>query len=160
MSFSKKRLIRGSLFLVIVAISSCASTQTYQYQYVEAGDYVAKRDFKGASAVIEGYKNTTYKEKDRVLYYLDVGMLYHYAGEYEKSNEALGMAEQGIEELYTKSISKAVTSGVLNDNALDYSGEDYEDIYLNVFKGLNYIALGDPDSALVEIRRVHITQSS
>jgi len=156
MSFSKKRLIRGSLFLVIVAISSCASTQTYQYQYVEAGDYVAKRDFKGASAVIEGYKNTTYKEKDRVLYYLDVGMLYHYAGEYEKSNEALGMAEQGIEELYTKSISKAVTSGVLNDNALDYSGEDYEDIYLNVFKGLNYIALGDPDSALVEIRRVHI----
>jgi hypothetical protein len=44
----------------------------------------------------------------------------------------------------------------LNDNALDYKGEDYEDIYLNIFKGLNYIALGDPESALVEIRRVHI----
>ena len=146
------------LFLVPIAIlvSSCASTQTFQYQYVEAEEYVAKRDFATAGTVIEGYRDKTYKEKDRVLYYLDVGMLYHYAGEYEKSNAALSEAERGIEELYTKSISKMLTSGVLNDNALDYGGEDYEDIYLNIFKGLNYIALGDPDSALVEIRRVHI----
>jgi len=156
MSLSKKRIYRGILFLTALVISSCASTQTYQYQYVEAGEFVAKRDFAAASTVIEGYKDTTYKEKDRVLFYLDVGMLYHYAGEYEKSNEALDQAERGIEELYTKSISKAMSSGILNDNALDYAGEDYEDIYLNVFKGLNYIALGDPDSALVEIRRVHI----
>ncbi len=153
---SKKKVIQGFLLSIAIILSSCASTQTFQYQYVEAGEHVAERDFAGASAVIEGYKEKTYKEKDRVLYYLDVGMLYHYAGEYEKSNEALDMAERGIEDLYTRSISKALTSGVLNDNALDYSGEDYEDVYLNVFKGLNYIALGDADSAMVEIRRVHI----
>ena len=102
----------------VLVLSSCASTMTIQNQYEEAQEYVARRDFAGAGAVIESYKNESYKEKDRVLYYLDVGMLYHYAGEYEKSNAALSEAERGIEELYTKSISRAVASGVLNDNAL------------------------------------------
>jgi tetratricopeptide (TPR) repeat protein len=141
----------GLLFLV-----SCASTYTYQAHYLDADALVSQRDFIGASKVIEKNKEIVYKEKDRVLYYLDAGMLYHFSGEYEMSNQALSSAEQGIEDLYTKSISKALTSGVLNDNALDYSGEDYEDIYLNIFKALNYIALGDNESALVEIRRVHI----
>ena len=140
----------------VIILSSCASVQTKQDQYQDASNHYASRNYAVAAAVIEGYKDTSYKEKDRVLFYLDTGMLYHYAGEYEKSNESLSLAEQGIEDLYTKSISKALASGALNDNALAYSGEDYEDIYINIFKALNYIALGNKDSALVEIRRVHI----
>ncbi len=77
-----------------------------------------------------------------MLYYLDLGMLHHYAGNYAKSNEFLQKAEYAIEELFTASVSKIATSLLLNDNALDYSGEDYEDIYLNIFKALNFIALG------------------
>ncbi|MDC7235492.1 MAG: hypothetical protein PQJ58_19845 [Spirochaetales bacterium] len=156
MALFKNRINQSLILVSLFLISSCASTRTFQQQYVEASGAVAGRDFASAATVIESHKENTYKQKDRVLYYLDVGMLYHYSGEYEKSNAALTEAERGIEELYTSSISRAVTSGVLNDNALEYSGEDYEDIYLNVFKGLNYIALGDPESAMVEIRRVHI----
>ena len=139
-----------------ILLLSCASTVTYQTHYVDADELAARRDFAGAGQIIEDNRDVSYKQKDRVLYYLDRGMLYHYSGEYEKSNLALTEAERGIEELYTKSISKAITSGVLNDNALDYGGEDYEDIYLNIFKALNYIALGNNESAMVEIRRVHI----
>ncbi len=142
----------GLLFLLF----SCASTVTQQSQYMDAQEFVENRNFAAAGQVIEDSREVYYKQKDRVLYYLDLGMLYHYAREYEKSNQALSEAERGIEELYTKSISKSVTSGVLNDNALDYSGEDYENIYLNIFKALNFIALGNNESALVEIRRVHI----
>ena len=149
-----RTVLFGAAALLLLA--SCASTYTYQAHYLDADALVYQRDFSGASQVIEKNKEVVYKEKDRVLYYLDAGMLYHYSGEYEKSNQALSAAEQGIEDLYTKSISKILTSGVLNDNALDYSGEDYEDVYLNIFKALNYIALGDNESALVEIRRVHI----
>ncbi|MDC7239984.1 MAG: hypothetical protein PQJ50_06450 [Spirochaetales bacterium] len=156
MTRSRSRFLRAFAAILVLTLSSCASTMTFQEQYIEASEHVARRDYLTAGTVIESYKGTAYKEKDRVLFYLDVGMLNHYAGEYEKSNEALELAERAIEELYTKSISKAVASGVLNDNALDYSGEDYEDIYLNIFKALNYIALGDTDAALVEIRRVHI----
>ncbi len=141
-------------FLAIIILSSCVSTKQNQYQ--EAAEYYESGNYAAAAAVIEKHKDKSYKEKDKVLFYLDTGMLYHYAGEYEKSNKALSTAEQAIEELFTKSISKALASYVLNDNIKDYSGEDYEDIYINIFKALNYIALGQKDSALVEIRRVNI----
>ena len=101
-------------------------------------------------------KYKAYTEKNQVLYYLDLGMLNHWAGQYQESNALLSLAENRIEELYTESISKNILAGVLNDNSLAYTGEDYEDIYLNVFKALNYIALNQHESALVEIRRANI----
>ena len=142
--------------VILLAFVSCASVKTQQDQYVESVPLAREGAYEEAAQIVEAAKGDGYKEKDRVLYYLDQGMLYHWAKEYEKSNEMLTEAENAIEELFTKSVSKAVASGVLNDNALDYSGEDYEDIYLNVFKALNYIALGDEESAQVEIRRVQI----
>jgi len=84
-----------------------------------------------------------------------MGMLYHYDGDYVKSNEFLTEAEYAIEDLYTKSVGKAVASMLLNDNALDYFGEDYEDIYLNIFKALNYFHMNKSEDAFVEIRRVN-----
>jgi uncharacterized protein len=141
--------------LSLLLFMSCASTVTSQKQYVEAEAYVKQKNYNAAADTIEDVKGSAYKEKDRVLYYLDVGMLYHYAGRYEESNEALSEAEFAIEELYTNSISKSVGSGVLNDNAQDYDGETYEDLYINVFKALNYIGLNDTENALVEVRRLN-----
>ncbi len=150
---------RGKLVLpavVLLGLISCASVKTQQRQYVESVPLAREGSYDQAALIIEAAKGEDYKEKDRVLYYLDQGMLYHWAEKYEQSNEMLTRAENAIEELFTKSVSKAVASGFLNDNALDYFGEDYENIYLNVFKALNYIALGDNESAQVEVRRVQI----
>lgn len=130
--------------------------KTQQAQYVESVPLAREGAYRKAADIIEDAKEVSYKEKDRVLYYLDLGMLLHWAGEYEESNRLLSKAEDAIEELYTKSIAKGAASAALNDNALDYSGEDYEDIYLNIFKCLNYIALRDLEAAQVEISRVHI----
>jgi len=149
----------GAAILILAggtAILSCASLKTQQMQYETSIPLVRNGDYRQASLVIQEAKESAYRKKDRVLYYLDLGMLYHWSGEYELSNELLTQAEIAIEELYTESLSKGIASALLNDNALDYSGEDYEDIYLNVFKALNYVALGDREAALVEIRRVQI----
>ncbi|MDA3849913.1 MAG: hypothetical protein PF447_01435 [Spirochaetaceae bacterium] len=85
-----KNLSRNIIMAMLVALLlfSCASTKTNQDQYIETEGFVAQRDFASAAAVIEAAKTDSYKEKDRVLYYLDIGMLYHYAGEYAMSNEA------------------------------------------------------------------------
>lgn len=141
---------------MVLALVSCASAKTRQKHYVEAMPLVREGSYDEAARIIEKSKKSQYKEKDRVLYYLDLGMLLHWAGEYEASSRMLTEAEEAIEELFTASISKGIASAFLNDNALDYAGEDYEDIYLNVFKALNYIALGDNEAAHVEIRRVQI----
>ena len=143
------------VFASSIAVFSCASL-TRQRQYARSIPLVLNGDYRQASLIIQKAKEDAYREKDRVLYYLDLGMLYHWSGEYELSNELLTQAEDAIEELYTASLSRGIASGLVNDNSLDYSGENYEDIYLNLFKALNYIALGLKEAALVEIRRTQI----
>jgi hypothetical protein len=101
-------------------------------------------------------KDKQYGEKDRLVYFVDAGLAYHYAGRYDTSNARLHEAENSAEELFTKSISKAALSLVLNDNALDYAGEDYEILYTNLIKSLNYLAKDDFEGAFVEIRRTNL----
>lgn len=97
-----------------------------------------------------------YAEKDRLLYFIDAGMLNHYAQDFDASNSKLHLAEESAEELFTKSVSRAAASFLLNDNVLEYAGEDYEILYTNLIKALNYVALGQFDEAFVEIRRANL----
>ena len=136
-------------------ILSCASLKSQKDQFVEVDKKVAMQDYASAAMSLEASKDKYYQKKDRVLYYLDVGMLYYYKPDPQKSNTLLSNAEDAIDELYTKSISKGAASLLLNDNVLDYSGEDYENVYLNVFKALNYLSLNQFDPAFVEVRRIN-----
>lgn len=135
-----------------IALSSCSAGIRSETTIASLDQALYQRDIASALAIVDNPK--AYKSKERLLYYLDAGMLHHYQGNWEKSNELLQMAEDTIEELYTKSLSRAAASMLLSDNSLEYSGEDYEDVYINVFKALNYLNLGDLDAAFVEIRRV------
>jgi len=141
--------------LILLILAGCASMATYKQQYVAIDEMVAIRNFSGAITQLETAKDKYYQKKDKVIYYLDLGMLYHYNKQFVKSNEMLTLAENAIDELYTKSVTRAAASMLINDNILDYDGEDYEDIYLNIFKALNYLELELFDDAFVEIRRVN-----
>jgi hypothetical protein len=100
-------------------------------------------------------KKPIYPRKNQILLYLDRGLLEHYADMYQESTEDLGQAERLIEDAFTKSLSAGIASYILNDNTKDYAGEDYENIYLNVFNALNYYYMGSLDDALVETRRTN-----
>jgi hypothetical protein len=142
---------------VSALFAGCAVLFTQTYFYDDLRKQAREENWKAAISVVEKAREKgAYAGKDRLLYLLDMGIIHHYAGDYEKSNEFLEQAERTMEELYTASISRAALSMMLNDNVLDYRGEDYEDIYVNVFKALNYIALGQNEEALVEIRRIDI----
>jgi len=143
------------LFIVTLFAISCASTKSSKAQFVGIDEKLISRDYKGALDQIEAAKDKFYKKKEKALYYVDTGMLHHYNGDFEKSNTLLSKAETAFDELYTKSIARGAASMLLNDNVLEYSGEDYEDIYLNVFKALNYVELDAFDDAFVEIRKIN-----
>jgi len=156
------RIIKILSFILplLLALVSCASVQTMNKQYKEMDDLLINRDFERASAIIsEAKEDELYKEKDRVLYYLDMGMLNFFNQAYTESIENLTAAEYAIEELYTRSVGKGIASVLLNDNALDYFGEDYEDIYLNIFKALSFVHMNNFESAMVELRRVNLKLS-
>jgi hypothetical protein len=91
--------------------------------------------------------------KDRLLYYLERGLILHYSDRFAESNEAFAAAERTADELYTKSISEGAFSLFSNDNAISYRARPFEMALVPYFKGLNYIYLGQRNSALVEARR-------
>lgn len=144
-----------AIFLFMIILPSCSSIMTRTSVYEGMDVAISQNNFAIPIQQLEKNKNKAFSEKDRVLFYLNMGMLYHYHGDYETSNQMLTQAERGIEELFTASASKIAASFLLNDNALDYSGEDYEDIYLNIFKALNFAHLGESDASFIELNRLH-----
>ncbi|MCL2473114.1 MAG: hypothetical protein FWF26_05490 [Treponema sp.] len=145
-------LAAGVFFLLL----SCASGPDV-YARIDAG--VQAGSYGHALASINDEKSTVrktvYTPKNQILFYLDRGMIAHYAGAYTDSSGDLQTAELLIEDAFTKSISQAIGSYLVNDNVKDYSGEDYEDLYINVFNSLNYYHNNNLEGSLVEIRRLN-----
>ncbi len=90
----------------------------------------------------------------KLLYLLEKGMILHYAGRYEESNNTFEEAEILAEDLYTKSVSKEAGAFLTSDNILPYEGEKFERALIHYYRAFNYIHLELPDDALVECRKV------
>ncbi len=147
----RKAPVLSALALSAFLASCGPSTEFYRgvETNIAGGNYVAALEEVRAN-------QKAYGDKATVLYKLDVGLLYHYAGMPDSSNRWLFAAEKEIEDLYTKSITLAAASMLLNDNILPYDGEDFEKVLVNVFLALNYAEKGEPDEALVEARKVDL----
>lgn len=149
-------LVPGSVLLLAWAglLVSCNSTRNESF--VKVDQLVSARQYESAIAELDAdTKKVIYKDQDLVVKHLDYGVLQHLAAQYDKSTESLTQAEQLIEEYFTKSISGAAASLLANDTVMEYAGEPYEDLYLNVFKALNYSAQKNFDGAYVEVQKVN-----
>lgn len=143
--------------LIVAVALGCSNLATRRGFYAPIEAELRSGNLASARRLLEtANENGKYAHKDRFLYFVDAGLLAHYAGDYHVSNEKLSLAEQAAEELFTKSISRAATSLLLNDNVLEYSGEDYEILYTNLIMALNYAALEQFEGAFVEIRRANL----
>lgn len=150
-------LCLGLVGLGLLLLIGCGSMAT-RIDFYEPVTLSARRGQYDSAAVYleKAKKDGKYGNKDRVVYYLDAGLAYHYADQFDSSNVRLSDAENSADELFTKSISKAALSLILNDNALDYAGEDYEVLYTNLIKAMNYLAENNFDDAFVEVRRANL----
>lgn len=143
---------RIATIVVGIALSvGCASTGKVQQRLAEK---MLRGDYAGALLVVEEQKTKTFDGKNRLLYFLERGMLLHVDGQYAESNVAFEEAKRIGDALYTESLSNAGFSLMSNDYALDYAGENFERTLIHLFSALNYVQLGESDSALVEIRQV------
>lgn len=141
----------ATILFLSVSFNSCLSTADLDYSPIE--NQISNSHYDEASYKLYEMHDYYYGPHDKVLSYLDMGILQHFAGDYEKSTDNLSKAEVEIQKNFTKSISQAVGSILINDTVIDYPGETYEDIYTNIFMCLNYIHLYKIEDAMVEIRR-------
>ncbi len=141
--------VAPALFLFLTGCGSSTGLYLSLEEEISAGRY------PDAIHTVATHRDA-YGDKSSVLYKLDLGLLYHYAGMSDSSSAYLLAAEREIEDLYTRSVSLSAMSMLLNDTVLPYDGEDFERVLINVFLALNFAEQGLPDEALVEVRKVDL----
>jgi len=143
----------SKIALFVLFLMSCATSSS---AFRDIDTAVSFANFSGAAetlTLLQSGRAALYNERNSISLFLDLGLLEHYAGNYLASSNALQNAERLIEEAYTRSLTQGFSTYILNDNTRNYPGEDFEDIYINVFNALNYFHRGNIEGALVEIRK-------
>jgi hypothetical protein len=142
----------AALLLFLLATGLLGGCATYSAKLQNLRPEVAAGDFDAALQTVEDESG----KKDRTLYHLERGLIFHYSDRYAESNVEFAEAERLADELYTKSISEGALSLISNDNAISYRPRPFELAMVPYYKGLNYIFLGDRNAAQVEARRASV----
>ncbi len=143
--------MKKQLFLIlIIVLTACASFNFYK----KIDSAILSGNFIEADQIVEQEKKH-YAGEHELLYYFDKGSILQMAGDYDGSTAQLNNAELKIESLYTRSVTKELSSYFTNDMSLPYEGEDFEQVMVHIIKGLNFMYKGDFDGALIEARKVN-----
>ena len=148
------------LLLAVSALLLCSCANKSMTRYETLAPVLKKEGFEGTIEKIEKKKDDLYGEKSAFLYHFDEGMLYHYAGKNQESIKHFEQAEQIYEDLYTKSVTNEVAAIATNDNIRPYRARPFEVLMMYQYQILNYLAIGDLDGALVEVRRAQIASEA
>jgi len=136
---------------MVVSLTSCATyyqaNQTFNQEF-ESGN------LKSALATLQANTKEA-NSKREFLYYVNNGLVLSMMSRYEESNAYLEKAFLFGED-YRKNYLNEVASYLTNPNVTTYRGEDHEHLMLLYYKAINYLKLGDTESALIECRRVNI----
>jgi uncharacterized protein len=151
--------VRGPMIclgVILVVLLGCAPGISKK-EFVEPlmGDLRAQNYQSVVTRIESARHEGKYRGHENLIYLLESGVAYHYANALDSSIDRLRAADKLADDLYTRSISQGVASMVTNENAVDYVGEDYELIYINVYNALNYLALNGAEDAAVELRRAN-----
>lgn len=144
-------MVQRHLLALALILSACTGPQISLKKTV--AELLAAGDPAAASRMIESRRNE-YGPSNAVLYDLDLGLALHYAGAYRESSRRFEAAEARLEELYTKSVSAAGGRLIANENISDFRGRPLDRVLGQFFDALNYTFLGEPDEALVAVRRM------
>ncbi|HBC87538.1 MAG TPA: hypothetical protein DCZ94_11330 [Lentisphaeria bacterium] len=122
----------------------------YSRAYTEAADYMKSRQDTG----------------DELMWLMECGMITFAQERYKESLDYFNRAEAVAEDyenratINLRGAMSEVGAAYTNQNVLPYEGDFFEKILINYYKALNYYALGEPEAAGVELRRVRYRQKN
>jgi hypothetical protein len=143
--------------LLVLLLSGCAAVRSYDAELYTTLERASGGAVDDAIKLLEA--NNRLPDKD-LLYYLERGMLERLGGRYAESQKTWMAASArmqasagGFSEV--TNLVRGISSYVVNDKLRAYSGQDYEKVMLLTYMALNYLAMGDYDSARVAIKQTH-----
>jgi len=143
-------MVAGAMLALMVGASACQSHTEARAKFMNEIRYGMYPQSMASLMDVAGDN-----EDDLVVDYMDRGMVLHFMGQYEESNEWLNKADQLIEDLFTQSVSDALQAIAWNDSSKPYQGEEFERVMVNVIMALNYLQMDKPQDAMVEVRKVN-----
>jgi uncharacterized protein len=144
-----------AVFLLVLALQSCASYSKSMGSYYKN---LQTENYADAQRSITN-NNLINKNRNTLLYNLEMGKLFRLQNDYVNSNKHLNIADAIAESNY-KSVSDVVVSNIANPMLMYYRGEDYEQFMVHYYKALNYAMLGLTEDAVVEARRITLTNNT
>lgn len=160
---SVSRVYRLAAFLLLAGL--LVGCSTYGDDVKGVLDDVRAENYGAADKIAK--ETLPSKGRDRLLYFLERGMIAHLDGRYQDSNKLLERAYLVSESLYRTSAEDWLVSAMTHPGNASYKGQLYERIYLHYTKMLNYLMLAQQqkagskqeqllDGARVENRRIQI----
>lgn len=146
-------LATGASLALLVSATACSNAGLVEHYYKQTRPAMVKGDWNVAVAAMEKAKEKPYGEKDRVMYWLNLGTVMHYAGNADGSNENFFKAESTMQELWTTSVTAEASKVIANETAQSYGGEDFEKVLVYVYTALNHAKNGKFSDASTEARR-------
>ncbi len=147
----KKKNIVAIALLTVFLFSGCA---TYYQQSISFQEDFSTGNLEQAQAFLENHKKASEK-KDRLLYFLDRGVVEQMLGNYQESNFYFEEAYLFTQD-FRKNFANDLVGMIANPMLKPYEGEDFELVLIHFYKAINYIQLNQLDDALVEVRRINI----
>ena len=166
---ARNPLQSGWKWLCLLAVVVAQGCATYGADVQDVLKDVRRGDWQASEAALK--QTLSASGDDRLLYFLELGVIRHLQGDYAGSNRLLDSAERIAESLETASLTGKFFELLSNPRQGSYEGTTHEKLYLNYFKALNYIAIAEKsttrnerldalEGARVEIRRMNIRLNS
>ncbi len=137
------------LLFIFFILQGCATSN-----YTDSRESFYKGNFTEAANSFRVHYDSS-ADKDRLLYLLEAGIVFHTQGNYKKSIQLFQQAEQQAR-FALESISESVSSFAINDNTTTYNGEHFELVLINFYLALNHILLEDYDNAKRYFRKLEM----
>ena len=144
---------------LVLLLSGCAAVRSYDAELYQTLEHASRGSVDDAIRLLES--NNPLPDKD-LLYYLELGMLQRLGGRYGESQKSWTVANARIQGASAgglvggvSDLVRGFSSIVVNDKLRAYAGYDYEKVMLLTYMALNYVSLGDFDSARVAIKQAH-----
>ena len=141
-------------FGLLILIPTLISCRTFYERQIEFQELVRDGELSKAEKSLAKNKGMQ-REKNRLLLLFNQGFLAHLQQNFEASNRYLNDADLFIED-QRKNYFKEALALISNPETKPYRAEDFEAVLIHYYKALNYMALKNYESAIVECRRVNL----
>ena len=142
------------------SLAGCATMQSHDQLATEVQTSSRSEGIPAALARLDASAKSD-DDKKALLYNLERGELLRLDNRYEDSVQSFMVADARVKEweetakLNPGQLMGTMGAALISERFKSYEGQDYEKVFLTTRLALNRVALGDLESARVDIKRTH-----